>query len=315
VLVTALVDPPTSGGHPNRRDRRKPSERSPTTGDDRGATEMCLRAIAERRRGLGGSDRLRQLITVLTFVVTVAVNGAANALPINQPTAAISDRFVVHVIPAGYVFSIWGLIYFLLAAFTIDQARPSRGTNPTLRRLGYLPAVTGVLNTTWLILFQFEVFPLTVPVMVALLVTLIAINAITFADRGRLTGSARWTTRLPFSVYLGWITVATIANIAQTLSAGGFDGFGVEPWIVASVVLLLGLAIAVRFVWSFADAAYGLVIGWAYAGIAVKEAATPLVPIVALAGGVVVLLLVGVTVLRRRSPAARAMVGVAPTAA
>jgi hypothetical protein len=151
--------------------------------------------------------------------------------------------------------------------------------------------------------------------MIALLVTLIAINAITFADRERLTGSARWTVRLPFSVYLGWITVATIANIAQTLSASGFDAFGIEPWLVASGVLLLGLAIALRFVWSFADAAYGLVITWAYAGIAVKESATPVVPIVALAGAVVVLLLVAVTVLGRRRPPARAMVGVAATAA
>ena len=63
------------------------------------------------------------------------------------------------------------------------------------------------------------------------------------------------------------------------------------------------------------DAAYGLVISWAYAGIAVKESATPLVPIVALAGAVVVLLLVGATVLARRRPAAHAMVGVAATAA
>ena len=260
------------------------------------------------------SDRLRQAITVLVFVVTVVVNGAANALPINEPTGAISDRFDVHVIPAGYVFSIWGLIYLLLAAFTIDQARPSRAGDPTLRRLGYLPALTGLLNTTWLLLFQFEIFPLTVPVMIALLVTLIAINAITFADRDRLTGSATWIVRLPFSVYLGWITVATIANIAQTLSSLGVEAPGVEP-IVASAVLLLGLAIATRFVWLFADVAYGLVIVWAYAGIAVKEAATPIVPLVAIGGVAVMLVLIGASVAGRGQPRARAMVGVMPTAA
>jgi benzodiazapine receptor len=247
-------------------------------------------------------------------VATVAVNAAANVLPINgQQTGVISDRFDVLVIPAGYVFSIWGLIYLLLAAFTIDQARPSRAADPTLRRLGWLPALSGVLNTGWLLLFHYEAFVLTVPVMVALLVTLIAINAITFADRERLTGLARWTVRLPFSVYLGWITVATIANIAQTLDSIGFDAFGIEPTLVASAVLLVGLAIAVTFVLRFADAAYGAVIVWAYAGIAVKEADTALVPWVAAGGAVLVGGLVLATIVGRRAPLADSMVGIQRT--
>ena len=111
----------------------------------------------------------------------------------------------------------------LLAAFTIDQARTSRATDPTLRRLGLLPAVAGILNAAWVLCFQYELFVAYVPLIVALLVTLIRINAITLADRQTLTRSARWTVRLPFSVYLGWITVATIANIAQTLQASGIE--------------------------------------------------------------------------------------------
>jgi len=152
-----------------------------------------------------------------------------------------------------------------------------------------------------------------VPVMVALLVTLIAINAVTFADRGRLTGAARWTIRLPFSVYLGWITVATIANIAQTLDAIGFDAFGIDPPLVASAVLLLGAAIAVTFVARFADAAYGAVVVWAYVGIAVKEASTAIVPWVAAGGALVIAALVVAIVLGRRLPLASSMVGVQPT--
>lgn len=261
------------------------------------------------------SDRARQTVTVVVFLITVAINAAANALPINgQLTAEISDRFRVFVIPAGYVFAIWGLIYLLLGAFTVDQARPSRAADPTLRRLGWLPALTGVLNSVWVLLFQYEVFVLTVPVMVALLVTLIRINAITFADRARLRGVLAWTVRIPFSVYLGWITVATIANIAQTLSALGFDGFGVQPELIASAVLLVGIAIAATFVWRFADVAYGLVIVWAYVGIVVKESETMLVPLVAGAGGVLIGGLVLATILRGRQPAASSMVGVGPSA-
>jgi benzodiazapine receptor len=262
------------------------------------------------------SDRTRQVVTVLVFLLTVAVNAAANALPINgQLTAEISDRFRVLVIPAGYVFAIWGVIYLLLAAFTVDQARPSRATDPTMRRLGWLPAVTGVLNTSWVLLFQYEVFVLTVPVMIALLITLIVINAITFADRDRLRGVLAWTVRIPFSVYLGWITVATIANIAQTLDALGFDAFGVQPQLIASAVLLLGLAIAVTFVWRFADVAYGLVIVWAYVGIVIKEMETAYVPIVAGFGALAVAALVVLTVVGRRAPAASSMVGIGPSSA
>ena len=260
-------------------------------------------------------DRVRQAITVITFLATVAVNGAANVLPINgQTTAEISDRFQVFVIPAGYVFSIWGLIYVLLGAFTIDQARPSRATDPTLRRLGWLPALTGVLNATWVVLFHYEVFALTVPVMIALLATLIAIAAIAFADRDRL-GIGRWTIRLPFSVYLGWITVATIANIAQTLDALGFDAFGLPPEPVAGVVLLIGLTIGLTFVWRFADVAYGLVIVWAYAGIVVQEQGTPIVPIVAGVGAVIMAVLVAQTLVTHRRPAATSMIGVVAEAA
>ena len=156
--------------------------------------------------------------------------------------------------------------------------------------------MTGVLNTGWLLLFQFELFPLTVPVMIALLVTLIVIHRRLWDARARLTPVSRWTIRVPFSVYLGWITVATIANIAQTLSSLGVGGFGLEAeTAIAGLVLLLGLAIAATFVRRFGDVAYGAVIVWAYAGIVVKELATPIVPIVAGAGA---LFMIALLVLR-----------------
>jgi hypothetical protein len=238
-----------------------------------------------------GADRFRAWITVLAFVVTVAINGAANVLPINgQTTAEISDRFRVYVIPAGYVFAIWGVIYLGLTAFTIYQA--VRSAEPIVRRLGWLPAMTGILNTAWLLLFHYEAFVATVPVMLALLVTLIAIHFRLWSMRDQLGRLTTWVVRVPFSIYLGWITVATIANIAQTLDSVGFDGFGITPEWIATGVLLLGLAIAARFVWEFRDAAYGLVIVWAYTGIAVKESATAIVPWVAGIGAVAIGLMV-----------------------
>lgn len=245
------------------------------------------------------SDRIRQTVTAITFLITLAINGAANALPINgQTTGEISDRFRVFVIPAGYVFAIWGVIYVGLAAFTVYQAL--RGSDPVVRRVGWLPALSGVLNTAWLLLFQYEAFALTVPVMAALLVTLIAIHRRLWDVRGQLTTASRWMVRVPFSIYLGWITVATIANVAQALSSLGVGGFGkpLETTIAAGV-LLLGAAIAITFVRRFGDLAYGAVIVWAYVGIVVKELSTPLVPLVAGLGAVVVAALLLATAVDR----------------
>ncbi|HEY3334721.1 MAG TPA: TspO/MBR family protein [Candidatus Limnocylindrales bacterium] len=247
------------------------------------------------------SDIRRRVATVLAFLLTLTINVAANAVPINgQRTAEISDRFHVYVIPAGYVFAIWGVIYLLLAAYTVWQALPRNRDDATLRSLGWLPAITGALNATWVLLFQYEVFALTIPVMLALLVTLIAIHLRLWERRDAIHGMAFWLVRVPFSVYLGWITIATIANIAQAGAALGIVApAGASP-IIAAAVLLLGLAIATRFVHRFRDAAYGLVIVWAYVGIVVKERDTPIVALVAAGGAIVVAALVVRAIAARR---------------
>jgi hypothetical protein len=253
------------------------------------------------------SDTRRQLATVMSFLAVMISNVAANALPINgQLTAEISDRFTVYVIPAGYVFAIWGLIYVLLGAFTTWQALPRNREDGTLRSLGYLPALSGVLNTAWIILFQYEAFALTVPVMLGLLVTLISIHLRLWARRDQLRGTTYWTVRAPWSVYLGWITVATIANIAQALAALGFTGFGIEPALIGAAVLLLGVAIAATFVSRFRDVAYGLVIVWAYVGVLIKEQDTLVVVLAAGLGVAVIAALTAVAFTRGRSgPAGR----------
>lgn len=251
-------------------------------------------------------DTRRQLATIAAFVVTLALNGAANALPLNgQTTASISDRLPTLVTPAGYVFAIWGVIYLLQLAFTVHQARPSRATDPLLRRLGYLPAVVGLLNALWIVLWHWNVFILTLPVMVAILFGLIEIDRriretwpAALVPGSGAPGTVRWLVRLPFSVYLGWISIATIANVANLLVSVGYTGapFPQEAWAV--VVLGVGLAIAAWFVLARRDPAYGLVIAWAYAGIGANQAAYPAVVLAADAGAVLVLVLVGVVIAR-----------------
>jgi translocator protein len=258
-------------------------------------------------------DLRRQVVTLATYVVTVVINGLAVALPLNGlTTAQISDRFPVLVTPANYVFGIWSVIYLLLAAFTLWQALPRNRTNPTLRSIGYLPALSGVLNALWVLLWQYEVFALTVPVMLGLLFTLIAIHVRLRATRAG-HGADRWLVGLPFSVYLGWITVATIANISQMLYWAGYRGapLGEAPW--ALLVLGTGVAIAAIMLLREADWAFGLVIVWAYVGIAAKQ--TEIIAVLAaLAGAIIVAALIAYVLIRRpRAPGETA--GPPPTTA
>jgi hypothetical protein len=246
------------------------------------------------------SDILRQLTLVVAFVFTFAMNIASNALPFNgQGPGEVSDRFSVFVVPAAYVFTIWGVIYSFLLAYTIWQALPRNRELPALRAIGYLPALAGLLNAVWLVLFQFEVWVAALAVMAGLLVTLIVIHQRLWAHRAGMSGRDTLLVRTPFSIYLGWITVATIANVAQTLAAIGFTGFGLPPEVLAAVVLLVGLAIAATFVTRYRDVAYGLVIVWAYAGIVVKEQDTALVAAAAGLGALVVAVLVVLSLARR----------------
>lgn len=262
-------------------------------------------------------DRARQAATLITFVVTIVLNSAANALPLNgQATGEISDRFRVFVTPAGYVFAIWGVIYLFQLAFLVHTLRPSRAADPLLRRLGFLPAIAAVFNATWIVAWHWEVFPLTLALMVGLLVTLIAIY-----ERGRLGAIApprsgapradRWLVQVPFSLYLGWITVATIANVAAVGNWAGVTTFGIEVPLVAAAVLVVGFLIAAVATARTADIAYAAVIVWAYAGIVAKEAPanTPYVPLVAGAAAVAVVVVLVAAIVRAGTGGLRAVGG------
>lgn len=254
------------------------------------------------------NDRLRQLLVAASFVFAIVINGAANLLPINgQTTAEISDRFRVFVVPAGYVFAIWGLIYLGQLAFIFQTLRPTKLDDALLRRIGLWPVAVAILNGIWILLWHYEIFPATVAVMVALLASLILLYRragfeFTARPGSGISASDRWLVQVPFSVYLGWITVATIANVAAVGNWAGVSTFGLAPELVAAAVLAVGLGIAALVMLRTADVAYGAVIIWAYLGIVIKEVATPWVPWVAGFGVAVMVVLILAALSRRRSP-------------
>jgi hypothetical protein len=234
------------------------------------------------------------------------VNVLANALPLNGlNTGQISDRFKVYFVPAGYVFSIWGLIYIGLITFAIFQALLSQRENPRLRATGWWISLGGLANSVWIFLWHYEQFPLTLIAMLVLLGTLI----ITYLhlDIGKTTVPAAetWAARLPFSIYLGWITVATVANVTSLLDYLKWDGLGIAPEIWMGIVLAAVLVIAALMNFTRHDIAYAAVILWALAGISVKHAAVPAVALPTwITFGLVTLTLVAAFFLRRTEKAA-----------
>jgi hypothetical protein len=205
-------------------------------------------------------------------------------------------------VPAGYVFSIWGLIYLALIGFAIYQALPAQRENPHLRRIGYLFALSCVANVVWLFLWHYEVFPLTIVAMLALLALLIAIYLRLGIGRTRVSAAEKWLVHVPFSIYLGWVTVATIANATSLLDYLNWSGWGISPEAWAVIMLVVGAAVASAVSLTRGDVAYMLVIIWAFVGIAIKHTATPTVGIAAwvMTAVVAVMLVVGVLLNRRR---------------
>jgi len=195
----------------------------------------------------------------------------------DEGPARQTDRFDVYFVPAGYVFSIWGVIYLGLAAYVIYQALPAQRDNPRLNRVGYWFVLSSIANVTWLFLWHYEQFVLSLFAMIAILLSLIVIYSRLEIGRTVVSLAERWFVRVPFSIYLGWITVATIANVTSVLDFVNWSGWGVSPEVWTVIMLVAAGIIAAAVSLTRRDAAYLLVLVWALVGIAVKHALTPVV--------------------------------------
>jgi hypothetical protein len=243
-------------------------------------------------------DTLRQILVLIAALATIILNILANTLPLNGlNTGEISDRFQIFFVPAGYVFSIWGLIYVGLIAYAIYQVLPAQRENPRLQSIGYLFILSCLANITWLFLWHYEVFEFTLIAMVVLLLTLIAIYLRLDIGRSAVSGAEKWAVNIPFSIYLGWITVATIANTTQLLYYLDWNGWGISPEIWTVIMLSAGVIISALMSYSRRDIAYSLVLVWAYIGIALKHSDTALVSTSAwVAAGLILVILILVLV-------------------
>jgi hypothetical protein len=216
-------------------------------------------------------NTLRQVSVVVVLLATIVINILANALPINGlNTGQISDSFNVYFVPAGYVFSIWGIIYIGLIAYAIFQALPSQKNNPRLQATGWWVVLGGLANSLWIFLWHYQQFVGTLAAMLVLLASLIAVYLRLGIGQMKVSAAETWAVRIPFSIYLGWITVATIANVTDVLDYTGWKQFGLQD--AAWMVIVLGAVVVISGLMSFLrrDLAYAAVILWALAGIGAK---------------------------------------------
>ncbi len=210
-------------------------------------------------------------VNVLTFIFTLIVNFLATNLPLNDlTTGEISDMFDIYFVPAGYVFAIWGLIYLGLLGFLIYQALPVNRDNQRLAKIDGWFSLSNIANALWLVSFHYLQFGIALALMLVLLLSLIMIFLKLDVGREKVKGAALWLVDIPFSIYLGWITVATIANATQLFYVIGWNGFGIAPAIW--LVIMLAAAVAISGLMSFKrrNISHALVLIWAFVGIAVK---------------------------------------------
>lgn len=209
-----------------------------------------------------------RILNIITFLVVVTVNALANILPINGlSTGEISDNFAALFTPAGYVFSIWGLIYLALGGFVTYQILPAQSDNPKIKRIGVWFIVSNIFNTGWIFAWHYEQFLLSFVLMLGILVSLIMIYTRLETGKSSATAGERIFLHVPFSIYLGWISVATIANTSVALLTINWNQFGIDAAVWTAVMIVIAGVLGIVMSFLRKEIAYTLVLIWAIIGI------------------------------------------------
>jgi sorbitol-specific phosphotransferase system component IIC len=240
-------------------------------------------------------DVVRQIATIAAILATLTVNALSNIMPASgENIGEIANTVLggVQITPANYAFAIWGVIYLGLIAYGIYQLLPAQRHNPILRRVDYYLIAACLAQIVWVYLFTFQQFWLSVLAMLVILLSLIGAYLQLGVGRRRVSRQEKWLAQIPFSIYLGWIAVATIVNVASALYASGWEGGGISGALWTAILLIMGAIVAAIIAGQRADIAFVSVFVWAYVAIAVRQAGVPLIWVTALlaAIGLVVLL-------------------------
>lgn len=221
-------------------------------------------------------NKTLSVINIFLYLGMIIVNALANALPINSMTTGeLSDSYPNLFVPAGITFSIWGIIYLLLLVFVVYQVAAVYGKKNRFAltiRQNQVFSLTCILNAAWIITWHYQLILWSVVVMIALLLCLISLYNSLY-NVNIESGMGKFAFRVSIGVYLGWISVATIANLTALLVFRNWDGFGLSENIWTIAVMVVGFILAVLVTLRNRDIFYSLVIIWAYYGIIIKRTA------------------------------------------
>ncbi len=252
--------------------------------------------------------KIIRILNLVSLLATIIVNALANILPINNlQTGAVSDSFGALFTPAGYVFAIWGVIYLTLAVFAVYQVLPSQKDNARLDRVGIWFILANLFNGSWIFAWHYLLFPLSMLLMLGLLVSLVVIYLRLGIGTGKTSLNERWLVDMPFSIYLGWISVATIANASVILLNLNWDGFGLSETIWTVIMLVVGVILGLLMTLKRSEVFYTLVLIWAFIGITQNGSGDNVVSTTAWAGSAIlaIFLVIARGVLRRKQLIAR----------
>ncbi len=218
-----------------------------------------------------------QILNILGFLLMILLNFLANFLPLNGlNTGELSDKYPNLFVPAGLTFSIWGVIYLLLLVFTIYQAstlfsnKASR-VNTIVSQVGIWYFVSSVANALWIVVWHYEFLPVSVVVMLFILLSLLLTNFGIVNINDVMTRKEKFLTKAPFGVYLGWICVATIANVTAWLTGVRWTGSGLEQDSWAVIMIVVGALIVLFAALRLRNGYLALAVVWGFAGIIIKR--------------------------------------------
>jgi hypothetical protein len=204
-----------------------------------------------------------KFLNLVLFTGMVVMNYLANALPLNNKTTGeLSDAFPNLFVPAGLTFSIWGVIYLLLVVYCIIQF--TSADKSVISEIGWLFGISCILNAFWIVFWHYGKLPLSLLVMAGLLVTLIMINT-------RTVKLPIGIIKASFGIYLGWICIATIANVTALLVHYNWTGFGIsdETWTI--IMISAGTITVALTIYRLVNPFVGLAVIWAFTGIILKR--------------------------------------------
>ncbi|MGX5856452.1 TspO/MBR family protein [Dyadobacter jiangsuensis] len=249
--------------------------------------------------------RTLQAANIIALIATVVVNYLSNTGIFNNSTmASVSARYQNFFTPSGYAFSIWGVIYLLLAAFVVYQARGISGRRETpavVEKIGWLFVISCVANSAWVMAWLYDFTGLSVLIMIVLLASLWLIIVRTRMEMDVIPIKKIALTWWPFAIYLGWISVALIANIAAWFTKIGWNGFGLSPVAWTVIMICVAGIVYLSLTWARNLRESAMVGVWALIAVAVANwGTTPAVVNAALIVSAIILVSNGIHAYRNR---------------